>query len=191
MKFFGVFIGFILSGAFLGSGDGYSDSIEASRTLKGECTCPCVPTRDSKCRYMTGRCYEPICPIGTYLCCGFCEFSTCANSAEMAESVRGKRECISCPPGHYCNGCDLPTRCPANTVNPHVGMSRAEDCVRCQLGFSSNPDATQCCYNGLMCSREAEGVNYLNGWETFNSGSSHRFSVRIFSCIVFLLLVLQ
>lgn len=166
MKKMRVSIALIYAHVKHGSADGYSDSIDASMGLKGECICPCREIRDSYCRYMTGRCYQPICPIGTYLCCAFCAFSTCTSSNEMAQSTRGRRECIPCPPGHFCDGCDIPMRCPPETINPFVGMSREEDCVRCELGFSPNSEATQCCYNGIMCSAEPEDVNYLDGWET-------------------------
>jgi hypothetical protein len=142
--------------------DEYSDYLDMSRLASGRCVCPCDPRRDSSCRYMTGKCYQPICPIGTYLCCVFCQFSTCVASDTLAESTRGKRECLLCPPGHYCNGCDIPTRCPDNTINPYFGMSREAECSRCQLGFTATRDSTRCCYNDKMCSASPEGWNYLS-----------------------------
>ena len=143
------------------SNDPYSDYLNSIRKVNGECTCPCNETRDSYCRYMTGSCYQPICPVGTYLCCVTCMFATCMSTADLALSTRGRRECIVCPPGHFCSGCDLPQRCPPNTINPHLGMSKAEQCKLCQSGFTATKDATQCCYNGNMCSEPAEGSNYL------------------------------
>ena len=142
--------------------DEYSDYLDTSRQVSGQCVCACDPRRDASCRYMTGKCYQPICPIGTYLCCVFCQFSSCMASVTLAESTRGIRECIICPPGHFCNGCDVPTRCPENTINPHLGMSKPEQCTRCQLGFTATSDSTQCCYNNNMCSESPEVWNYLS-----------------------------
>ena len=158
--------------------DSYNDYIDGSREASGNCVCPCDPRRDSYCRYRSGKCYQPICPIGTYLCCVFCRYSTCVRSSDLAESTRGVRECIICPPGHYCSGCDVPTRCPINTINPHVGLSKLSDCQPCQLGFSATRDATQCCYNGNMCSGDPEGWNYLS-----ERTSGHLRALRVFYCI--------
>jgi hypothetical protein len=120
---------------------------------------------------MTGGCYQPICPIGTYLCCVACGLSSCSSKRGMKFSTRGVRECVSCPPGHYCNGCDMPSRCPANSINPDSGMSRLTDCRVCMPGLTASEDQTRCCYNSQRCTRPSDEANYLTGtiWDDKSS----------------------
>ena len=124
---------------------------------------------------MSGSCYQPICPVGTYLCCGTCRFSTCLPNPSLALSTRGvygnidlsnrptisSRECIACPSGHFCGGCDIPTRCSGNTINPHVGMWSLSACTKCGNGYVASADATRCCLSGNLCSAPPDGENYL------------------------------
>jgi hypothetical protein len=155
----------VLFGANICMADSKTWYVSKVTGIAGTCTCPCIEMRDSYCRYRSGSCYQPICPVGTYLCCVFCRFSTCAMQTDMAESVRGIRECIVCPPGHFCDGCDVPTSCPDSTVNPNAGMSRRSDCVKCPLGLIPNVARTTCCYNGPECTNLKDEGNYLAGAE--------------------------
>ena len=142
--------------------------------MLSQCTCPCLQMRDSFCTYMSGNCYQPICPIGTFLCCATCLFSTCHLNGNLALSTRGLHECIICPPGHYCHGCDLPFRCPANTINRHVGMSKPSDCTPCPSGFEATQDKTQCCL-GATCTLKSDEVNYFAEYDVAPSGCQERF----------------
>jgi len=121
---------------------------------------------------MTESCYQPICPIGTFLCCVSCGVSSCSLKQDMKYSTRGLRECISCPPGHYCSGCDIPQRCPSNAINPHSGMAKQSDCNACMPGLTASLDQTQCCTNSQRCTEPAEDANYLINTSLDSNGPS-------------------
>ncbi len=111
------------------------------------CACNCVEERDGDCSLKAPNfCYAPLCPVGTYLCCATCRVATCAFKLNMYKSTRGRHECLKCPPGSYCNGCDLPLPCPEGTANWRYGMSEASHCLPCPGGgYSSTADGAQCC----------------------------------------------
>jgi hypothetical protein len=157
---------------FVGSApsDPFGAYRDSTSSIQPQCTCPCNPLRDSYCKYMKAECYQPVCPVGTYLCCATCLFSTCSRIDNLSESTRGFRECISCPPGHFCPGCDIPVKCPETSVNPNAGMSSADACTPCQSGFIPTQDHTQCCFNGNLCSDPSLTANYLANWTYFDSG---------------------
>eukprot|EP00747_Dinoflagellata_sp_TGD_P163095 gnl/TRDRNA2_/TRDRNA2_181423_c0_seq1.p1 gnl/TRDRNA2_/TRDRNA2_181423_c0~~gnl/TRDRNA2_/TRDRNA2_181423_c0_seq1.p1 ORF type:complete len:271 (-),score=35.06 gnl/TRDRNA2_/TRDRNA2_181423_c0_seq1:141-953(-) len=85
-----------------------------------------------------GSCYEPVCGPGYYKCCVTCRESTCYGKLDMELSYRGIRECIKCPAGFYCDGCDRFFRCPPNDIpgreGPRVarpGSAQLADCEAC------------------------------------------------------------
>ncbi|KAF4662109.1 hypothetical protein FOL47_006399 [Perkinsus chesapeaki] len=125
----------------------YDDYVDSQSTSISSCPCPCVDERDGRCAVKADAfCYQPICPGGYYLCCATCSVSTCAHRLkDMITSARGRKECITCPPGHYCEGCDVPQMCPLGTFNRKYGMSRIEHCIACPRGYTATNDGTQCC----------------------------------------------
>lgn len=108
--------------------------------------------------------------------------------SNLAHQYLYSRECIVCPPGHFCNGCDVPLRCPSGSVNPHLGMAKESDCIKCSNGFSPSADSTQCCYNANLCSEEPDGPNFLVTWD---SRMSNQESGKIFRAWFLLVLLLS
>ena len=117
----------------------------------GGCACPCIRSRDSLCQYLDSNCYHPICPPGTFLCCVGCRFSICILNAALKLSDRGVRECIVCPVGFYCDGCDVPKSCPEGTVSSTQGNTGVSDCKPCGPGLVSSSDRTRCCSSNEAC----------------------------------------
>lgn len=90
-------------------------------------------------------CYEPVCPSGYYKCCSSCSESLCSDVQHMEYSWRGIRECILCPPGDFCDGCDTLKTCPASErvgrEGPRVtppGATRVADCETCGVGMEAS-----------------------------------------------------
>ena len=126
-----------------------------------ECTCPCLPERDGLCQYLSKNCYQSVCPAGTYLCCYACTFSQCTRNFELTHSTRGVRECVICPPGHFCDGCDLPRACPDGTSSSNQGNVARSDCIPCDSGKLVSPDRTVCCEPGSCLVTLGVSPNYV------------------------------
>lgn len=104
----------------------------------GACSCPDPILGE-------GVCYEPVCPSGYYKCCSTCKASTCADHQTMEYSWRGILECILCPPGDFCDGCDTLKTCPESDregrEGPRVtpaGATRVAECETCGVGMEAS-----------------------------------------------------
>jgi len=113
---------------------------------QGDDKCPCSDP-------VTGSgCYEPVCPSGYFKCCATCTASPCfGSSAKMELSWRGIPECIRCPAGFFCDGCDVFTKCPpserAGREGPRIsaeGSKRFADCEACAPGKEASLDHSAC-----------------------------------------------
>ena len=122
-----------------------SEYLTATSGDGNSCECPCEDDRDGTCRFHSDYCYTPVCTAGHYLCCGTCSMSTCQFQLDFALSTRTLRECILCPAGHYCPGCDLPVKCPENTYNVKLAQHKAEHCLPCPRDYEANAERTACC----------------------------------------------
>ena len=146
------------------------------------CMCPCVHSRDGPCQYMSS-CYVPACPPGTYMCCVTCIFSSCKRNSVLLKSTRGVHECIPCPAGHFCEGCDLPERCPDDSIAAQSGNSGASDCEPCNVGFFASSDRTRCCTADGNCqTSDIPAYNYLVNIEMVPNTSlvyNSRFGISI------------
>ena len=160
----------------------YNISFDRSTNLNEECTCPCVPDRDGLCQYRSGLCYEPVCPPGTYLCCASCRFSACARNSERTISTRGIRECIMCPPGHFCSGCDLPQSCPDGTMSPNSSNKVASDCRPCTGELAVSFDRTSCCDSDSCGTPGDFSSNYFSTIES-SSGTPRSTSLMLVSLL--------
>jgi len=102
-------------------------------------------------------CYQPICPAGYYKCCATCSMSTCVGYVKMEYSKRGIAECIPCPAGFFCKGCDIFEQCPVYTPppgpkgepEPKLGVSKfgskeVEDCITCSETEDANLEKDRC-----------------------------------------------
>jgi len=97
------------------------------------------------------RCYYPLCPSGYYRCCYNCTVSTCANIGNnVTISSRGKKECLPCPTGDFCDGCDKFIQCPPTEETPPrqkispPGTKLPEDCLTCAHGFEPSMSRDKC-----------------------------------------------
>jgi len=112
------------------------------------CKDPAAPESDT--------CYQPVCEKGYYKCCATCAMSTCVGHVNMAYSKRGIAECIPCPAGKFCTGCDVFQQCeryspptadkddePKISVSK-VGSKEALDCVQCTDGSDANLERDRC-----------------------------------------------
>lgn len=95
--------------------------------------------------------YEPVCPPGYFRCCSTCKFSTCDGSDPMEISWAGRRECVRCAAGDFCDGCDVFARCPVSEqpgrAGPRVskiGSTRISDCETCPVGMEASFDRSTC-----------------------------------------------
>lgn len=145
-----------------------SEPLEYRLDSESECLCPCNSERDGLCQY-TGDCYQPICPSGTYLCCASCTYSACVRNAELAVSSRGVRECVPCPPGHFCDGCDLPRLCPDGTMSPNWGNMVMLDCIPCKGEQRVSSDRTFCCDDGSCLVPVGLSSNYFSIYQSSNA----------------------
>ena len=140
--------------------------------MEPQCICPCVYGRDGPCQYMSS-CYVPVCPPGTYMCCVTCIFSSCKRNGFLLKSSRGAHECIICPPGHFCDGCDLPRRCPDGTITDMLGNVKESDCEACDVGLVASSDQTRCCSEGGNCQISSTAAyNYLVNYALVPSRAS-------------------
>eukprot|EP00929_Paragymnodinium_shiwhaense_P061460 TRINITY_DN30698_c0_g1_i1.p1 TRINITY_DN30698_c0_g1~~TRINITY_DN30698_c0_g1_i1.p1 ORF type:complete len:277 (-),score=52.30 TRINITY_DN30698_c0_g1_i1:110-940(-) len=120
------------------------------RPNKKEYTCPTSVCNDPQ--QGEGFCYEPVCPPGYYRCCATCQEAQCYGSMEMDISWRGIRECIRCPAGHYCDGCDTLTECPLSNRPGREGLiqiappgsDRVSACELCGQGYEAGLDPEYC-----------------------------------------------
>lgn len=137
----------------------------------------------------SGTCYQPVCEIGYYKCCANCHMSTCVGHTEMVYSRRGVAECIKCPPGFFCTGCDVFELCekytPATSKvdeEPKWSVSKPGskeklDCTQCSDAEDANLDRDRCiemytdvcnhkmlkrCYNSCLA---ADGTKNLSPCE--------------------------
>jgi hypothetical protein len=107
----------------------------------------------------------------------------------MVYSKRGILECIPCPPGYICGGCDVFEKCPTYTVkkgdeeiqramiSKPMSKNAKDDCTSCSDGYEPVLDGDACteeytdvcnekllrrCYNGC---RGADGTKNLSPCE--------------------------
>lgn len=123
----------------------FEDYLKDVKINSKTCDCACEDARDGTCRFHADYCYTPVCTQGHYLCCGTCSMSSCQFRLDFEPSTRGLRECILCPAGHYCPGCDLPVKCPPNTYNTKLAQNKAENCLACPRDYEANEARTACC----------------------------------------------
>jgi hypothetical protein len=132
------------------SADNYYDYLNDVESSSG-CVCPCVDSRDTICsRYkstLSDTCYQPLCAAGYYRCGATDGVSVCNShgNSNFALSTRGVRECIKCPAGYYCNGCDLPVLCPSGTYSYQLSRSDISQCSDCPYQYLSTDDRINCC----------------------------------------------
>jgi len=91
----------------------------------------------------TDTCYQPVCEAGYYKCCATCHMSTCVGLTDMVMSKRGIAECIPCPAGFFCTGCDVYEQCEMYTPQTastddkkklavsKIGSKEKLDCIQC------------------------------------------------------------
>lgn len=111
-----------------------------------EDSCPCPDP------VLGSGCYESVCPAGYFKCCSTCFGSPCfGRGAEMELSWRGIPECIRCPAGFFCDGCDVFKKCPpserAGREGPRIsakGSKRFADCEACSPGKEASLDHSSC-----------------------------------------------
>jgi len=137
--------------------------------------CPCADPLEPS----SGKCYTPVCAPGSYKCCASCQMSTCVGRFDMQYSTRGIAECIPCPAGYYCTGCDVYRKCkpyspptakkddePKISVSK-IGSKEELDCTQCSDAEDANLERDRCiemyndvcnakllkrCYNGCLAS---------------------------------------
>eukprot|EP00746_Dinoflagellata_sp_MGD_P165180 gnl/MRDRNA2_/MRDRNA2_94300_c0_seq1.p1 gnl/MRDRNA2_/MRDRNA2_94300_c0~~gnl/MRDRNA2_/MRDRNA2_94300_c0_seq1.p1 ORF type:complete len:274 (+),score=32.92 gnl/MRDRNA2_/MRDRNA2_94300_c0_seq1:48-869(+) len=147
--------------------------------------CPCkdpmAPESDT--------CYQPVCEPGYYRCCATCHMSTCVGHTAMVFSKRGIAECIPCPSGFFCKGCDIFEQCatyspptasrddPPKLSVSKTGSKEALDCVQCSDAEDASLERDRCiemyldvcnqkmlkrCYNSCLA---ADGTKNLTPCE--------------------------
>eukprot|EP00929_Paragymnodinium_shiwhaense_P109907 TRINITY_DN76501_c0_g1_i1.p1 TRINITY_DN76501_c0_g1~~TRINITY_DN76501_c0_g1_i1.p1 ORF type:complete len:288 (+),score=47.52 TRINITY_DN76501_c0_g1_i1:60-923(+) len=97
------------------------------------------------------KCYEPVCPMGYYKCCATCTDAPCYGAQDMLLSWRGVEECLRCPAGYFCEGCDTFEPCPLSTRpgregprSSPAGSSRLSECEACSSVHEASLDLSQC-----------------------------------------------
>lgn len=95
--------------------------------------------------------YEPVCPKGYFRCCATCKGATCFSEKDLFMSWRGVRECVRCPPGYYCKGCDIYEKCRESEIPGRIGpkitpmgSERGQDCEICPAGQEADLELSRC-----------------------------------------------